>query len=116
MTRAARSQDNFDFFERAVAFLRTASDDELAACVATAAALVPPMPQTKAPRTVVYENFGFDFAESQAANTDAVMLGERRLKTEFINLTTSANAPSQKAVIAAAYDATAYHVAGMSTR
>ncbi len=35
MTRAARSQDNFDFFERAVAFLRTASDDELAACVGT---------------------------------------------------------------------------------
>ena len=35
LTRAARSQDNFDFFERAVAFLRTASDDELAACVGT---------------------------------------------------------------------------------
>ena len=34
-SRAARSQDNFDFFERAVAFLRTASDDELAACAAT---------------------------------------------------------------------------------
>ena len=31
----SRAQDNFDFFERAVAFLRTASDDELAACVAT---------------------------------------------------------------------------------
>ena len=33
--RAACSQDNFAFFERAVAFLRTVSDDELAACVAT---------------------------------------------------------------------------------
>ena len=30
-----RSQDNFAFFERAVAFLRTASDDELVACVST---------------------------------------------------------------------------------
>jgi len=35
-------------------------------------------------RTIVNENFGFDFAESQADNTADGILGERRLKEEFI--------------------------------
>ena len=30
------------------------------------------------------ESFGFDFAEDQAENTDLTILGERRLKEEFI--------------------------------
>ena len=34
--------------------------------------------------TQVQESFGFDFAEDQAENTDLTILGERRLKEEFI--------------------------------
>ncbi|KAJ8612852.1 hypothetical protein CTAYLR_002021 [Chrysophaeum taylorii] len=35
-------------------------------------------------RTITMENFGFDFAEDQSKNTPIEVLGERRLKTEFI--------------------------------
>ena len=35
--------------------------------------------------SIKMENFGLDFAESQAANTPLEILGERRLKTEFIS-------------------------------
>ena len=35
-------------------------------------------------RTVVHKSFGFDFFEDQAENTDLTILGERRLKEEFI--------------------------------
>jgi len=38
----------------------------------------------RAPQTRVAESFGFDFAESQAENTDFEILGERRLKEQFI--------------------------------
>mmetsp|Transcript_7399 Transcript_7399/g.21893 ORF Transcript_7399/g.21893 Transcript_7399/m.21893 type:complete len:225 (+) Transcript_7399:108-782(+) len=55
----------------------------LAVTASSVAGLIAPVPQARS-KVIVNENFGFDFAEDQAANTDFVMLGERRLKTEFI--------------------------------
>ena len=59
----------------------------VALAAAPAAALVAPVAPVncaRRQRTRVQESFGFDFAEDQAENTDLTILGERRLKEEFI--------------------------------
>ena len=45
---------------------------------------VAPLSTSQRQRTRVQESFGFDFAEDQAENTADGILGERRLKEEFI--------------------------------
>ena len=55
-----------------------------AAPSASLVAPVAPLSTSQRQRTVVQESFGFDFAEDQAENTDLTILGERRLKEEFI--------------------------------
>ena len=58
------------------------------ALAAGACALVAPVPARPAAgprsRVVVNENFGLNFAEDQSENTPFAILGERRLKTEFV--------------------------------
>ena len=49
---------------------------------ATSALVAPARPLRSSVR--VQESFGFDFAESQEANTESTILGEKRLKEEFI--------------------------------
>mmetsp|Transcript_7572 Transcript_7572/g.19726 ORF Transcript_7572/g.19726 Transcript_7572/m.19726 type:complete len:232 (+) Transcript_7572:53-748(+) len=63
----------------------------LALCVSAAGALtssghrsLPRSSRTVSRSTVTMENFGLSFAEDQTANTPVEILGERRLKTEFI--------------------------------
>merc|ERR1711871_938031 len=59
----------------------------VALALSTASALVAPVPlasTSQRQRTRVQESFGFDFAEDQAENTADGILGERRLKEEFI--------------------------------
>merc|ERR1711871_737871 len=59
----------------------------VALALSTASALVAPVPlasTSQRQRTRVQESFGFDFAEGQAENTADGILGERRLKEEFI--------------------------------
>ena len=59
----------------------------LLSLVATSGALVAPGPSAPVSarhRVVVSENFGFNFAEDQTANTPLEILGERRLKTEYV--------------------------------
>ena len=59
----------------------------VALAAAPAAALVAPVAPAacaRRQRTRVQESFGFDFAEDQAENTADGILGERRLKEEFI--------------------------------
>lgn len=51
--------------------------------VATTAALVAPSTSVRA-SAPLRESFGFDFVEDQAANTPFEILGERRLKTEWV--------------------------------
>lgn len=53
--------------------------------LSTVSALLSSAPIRVGTRQVkTYENFGFDFAEDQVKNTPIEVLGERRLKTEFI--------------------------------
>lgn len=51
--------------------------------VATTAALVAPSTSVRV-SAPLRESFGFDFVEDQAANTPFEILGERRLKTEWV--------------------------------
>ena len=55
-----------------------------AAPSAALVAPVAPLSTSQGQRTRVQESFGFDFAEDQAENTADGILGERRLKEEFI--------------------------------
>ena len=55
-----------------------------AAPSAALVAPVAPLSTSQRQRTRVQESFGFDFAEDQAENTADGILGERRLKEEFI--------------------------------
>jgi len=54
------------------------------ALVATPPSVVRSASSRAPPRTIAHESFGFSFAEDQVENTPLEILGERRLKTEFI--------------------------------